>query len=77
MDDADRADGRIEDMVNDGVAAASRAANQPKAYYTECSWCGDPTEGGVRYCTKDCATDAHRYQATLRRNGIQHDTYND
>ena len=41
-----------------------------KIYHTECNWCGDPTEDGARYCSKDCASDAFRYQCSLKRNGI-------
>ena len=72
-DEADSADERIANVVADAVAAASRAANQPKAYHTECDWCGDPTDDGARYCSRDCASDAYKYQLTLKRNGGNRD----
>lgn len=76
-DDADRADKRIADVISDAVAVASRLANQPTMYHKECNWCGDPTEGGARYCSRDCASDAFKYETNLKRNGIRHDTDND
>jgi hypothetical protein len=69
-DEADNADQRIEDAINDAIGRAQREAAKPPQYFNECNWCGDPTEGGARYCTKDCANDAFRYNATLKRNGI-------
>ena len=70
MDDADRADSRIESVIQEGIAAARRSATV-KHYYEACQWCGDPTEAGAKYCNKDCATDAHKYEATLKRVGMR------
>ena len=69
-DIADDADKRIEDAITNAVEAARRLANTPVEYSLECKWCGDPTEGGARYCCKDCASDAFRYESTLKRNGV-------
>ena len=71
MDDADRADQRISDTLTSAVEAARRKANEPIPYSYNCNWCGDPTEDGARYCCKDCASDAFKYEVTLKRNGIQ------
>ena len=68
-DDADMADARIEAAVLEGIAAARRNA-EIKHYYADCQWCGDPTEAGAKYCNRDCAADAHKYEATLKRVGI-------
>jgi hypothetical protein len=71
MDDADRADQRIADALNDAVDKARRLAQEVPPYCYECNWCGDPTIDGARYCCKDCASDAFKYEVTLKRNGIQ------
>lgn len=70
-DDADRADKTIEDVIQMGLARARLAATQPKQYYYECKWCGDPTIEGARYCSKECSADHYRYLSTLKRNGIE------
>ena len=70
-DDADRADKRIAEAIQMAVEAAQRLANEPVKYQTSCSWCGDDTEGGARYCCKDCATDHMRYNSARRRNGVE------
>ncbi len=72
-DIADDADKRIFDAVTNAVEAASRAANKPKQYFTDCNWCGDPTEDGAQWCSPDCRNDAWRYHTTLKRNGIKHE----
>ena len=71
MDNADRADKRIAEAVQMAVEAAQRLANEPVKYYTSCNWCGDDTEDGARYCSKDCATDHMRYNAARKRNGVE------
>src|SRR5574343_480348 len=48
-DDADLSDARIEAAITAGVEAARLKVKPPK-HYTECNWCGDPTDDGARYC---------------------------
>ncbi len=42
-------------------------------YHTHCKWCGDPTEGGKKFCSyghESCAIDSSLYERTLRRTGV-------
>ena len=68
-DDVDRADDRIQALIDDALAAVKRFNETTTKYHTECNWCGDPTEDGARYCCKDCATDHMRYNSARKRNG--------
>lgn len=71
MDDADVTQERMdrEDEMRRRLRAS--VPPTPPVYYTSCIWCGDPTELGAKYCCKDCSVDAHKYNASLKRNGVR------
>lgn len=55
------------------IAIARQQAVKPREYYKSCVWCGDPSEGGAKFCSTgvdSCATDYNRYQQTLKRTGV-------
>jgi len=55
MDDADRAEELIEQVVEDGRAEASRRAASPEIAATgECRFCLAPLPAGLRFCDADC-----------------------
>jgi hypothetical protein len=70
-DAADDADKTIHDAVQSGINYIRKQAAAEPVYYTACNWCGDPTENGHRYCSRECANDAFRYNCSLTRNGIK------
>lgn len=64
MDEADRADQRIEEVISDGIA---RARRYPSLIYTGmCYWCGGITGGGRLFCDADCRDDCEREQRMRR-----------
>ena len=38
-------------------------------HHKECMWCGDPTEGGARWCSKECRDDQERYRPGVKYRG--------
>ena len=72
-DDIDHASEREQDARDRAIAGARRMARLPKTYHTHCAWCGDPTEGGDRYCSyglNSCAGDANHRQAVRQKQGF-------
>ena len=53
LNDEDLADRNVAAMVESGIAAARRAANQPIPTSEQCIHCGKPT-GGRRWCDVNC-----------------------
>jgi hypothetical protein len=46
MDDADRADSRIEDMIADGIARVKRREERQLPSIGVCHWCESPVTAG-------------------------------
>ncbi len=40
-------------------------------YHKTCVWCGDDTENGAKFCSKDCSADWHKHDHTLKRVGLR------
>ncbi len=65
-DDADRADERIQHMIDDGMARA-RLANERRLPATGfCHWCTSPTTPGRTFCCKECSTD-HEHERLRKK----------
>ena len=56
-DDADRADQRITDTIEDGVAASRRALGNSLAACGVCHWCESPIATGRVFCSTECCND--------------------
>lgn len=65
IDDADRADQHIEEVIQDAIGRARRSPSLP--YTGLCHWCGDITGGGRRFCDADCREDWDRRHGRHRR----------
>lgn len=63
----------LEQLERDlAIKAAREKAAPDTTYHTHCSWCGDASEDGKRFCSygvDSCATDANRHQTILQRTG--------
>ena len=61
----------LEEMLRGLAIKQQREKAKPDTtYYTHCQWCGEPTEGGRKYCSygvDSCATDANRRDDILAR----------
>lgn len=64
---ADEADMTAERMEREDELRRKYRAETETKHYDSCRWCGDPTENGAGFCGKDCHTDWHKYEATLKR----------
>ena len=56
-DDADRADQRITDTIEDGVEACRRALGNSLAACGCCHWCESPIATGRVFCSTECCKD--------------------
>ena len=56
-DDADRADQRITDTIEDGVAAARWELGNSLAACGICHWCESPIATGRVFCSTECCND--------------------
>ena len=57
MDEADRADKRITDTVEDGINASRRSLNNSLKYCGICHWCESPLATGRVFCSTECCKD--------------------
>lgn len=69
MDDADRADSKIEQVINDGMARARRNMERALPYIGSCHWCEGDVPPGRIFCSKECADDYDAEREARRRNG--------
>lgn len=66
-DEADRAEQRIEEVVDDGLAAIRR-----RMEYRElepcgaCHWCNDAVNGRRLFCSPECSADYELAKRTAR-----------
>lgn len=67
MDDADRAQDRIENTVADAIREARRAHGMMPTGF--CIYCGEGVKPNYLFCTSECSSDWHREQAMRRING--------
>ena len=68
MDDADRAESVIEQVIADGMARARKMAERVLPVTGQCLWCAEPIVGRP-FCSLDCCRDYENEQAARRRNG--------
>lgn len=68
MDDADRADARIENVVDDALAEARRKPRLIAAGF--CHYCAETVQPGHLFCDKECASDYDYEQARRKANGL-------
>lgn len=70
MDDVDRADKRITDTVNDGIAAARRALSNSLRACGVCHWCESPIGTGRVFCSTSCHDDWRHEQERRKAAGL-------
>ena len=68
MDDADRADSRIRQMIEDGMARVKRMAERNLPITGQCHWCAEPVKDRI-FCSKDCSVDWQANEDAKKRNG--------
>ena len=68
-DDADRADARIQQVIDDGIKQASKLASERSLIAIgTCYWCESPVGPARLFCSKECCDD-HEH-ARLRRKAL-------
>lgn len=70
-DDADRADQRITDTVNDGIAAARRALSNSLTACGVCHFCESPIGTGRVFCSNECCADWRHEQERRKALGLK------
>lgn len=65
MDDSDRADGRIEATVEDGIAKARRMIGRGLPAIGVCHYCESAVPPGRTFCSKECVED-YEYERQRR-----------
>lgn len=66
MDDADRADDRIQKMIEAGIARVREAAERHLPAIGVCHWCESPVGQGRIFCSKECSDD-HEHDRLRRK----------
>lgn len=66
MDDADRAEQRIEEVMDDALADVRRAQEHGVKAIGVCLYCGEPLPSHMRFCDADCR-DGFDYELRLKR----------
>lgn len=66
MDDADRAEERIEQAMEDALAEVRRSQAHGIKATGLCLFCGEPLPPVMRFCDVDCR-DAYDYEKRIRR----------
>lgn len=70
MDDADRAEERIEQAMDDALAEVRRAQEHGVKAVGACLFCGELLPPGMRFCDADCR-DGWEFETRMRRmNGV-------
>jgi len=70
MDDADRAEERIEQVLEDALAEVRRAQERGIKAVGVCLFCGEPLPDHMRFCDADCR-DGWEFEARMQRmNGV-------
>ncbi len=68
-DEADRADGIIENMIADGIERVRRKLERCLPSIGVCHNCESPISGGRVFCSKDCSDDFDARREARKRNG--------
>lgn len=66
MDDADRAEEKIEQALDDALAEVRRAQENGVKAVGACLYCAELVPPGFRFCDADCR-DAWDYEQQLKR----------
>lgn len=66
MDDADRAEEKIEQALDDALAEVRRAQDKGPRAVGACNYCGEPLPDHMRFCDADCR-DAWDHEQRIRR----------
>lgn len=68
MDNADRADGKIGEIIEMGILQARSApVLRPRG---RCYFCDEPVEHPLLFCDMDCAQDFENEEDQLKRMGL-------
>lgn len=72
MDDADRADERLQNILDGGIAIAREKAAKVRALVpcNACYYCGAYVNNSVVFCDKDCQHDYHHLIDREKANGL-------
>ena len=65
MDDADRAEERIEQAMDDALAEVRRAQEHGVKAVGVCLFCGEPLPDHMRFCDADCR-DSHEHEQRMK-----------
>ena len=66
MDDADRSDNRIQQMIDAGIARARERTDRTLPSIGVCHWCESPVGAGRIFCSKECSED-HEHDRLRRK----------
>jgi hypothetical protein len=69
MDNADRADDRIKNMIDDGMARARLALERSLPAIGVCHYCESIVGPGRTFCSKECSDDYNANVNARKRNG--------
>lgn len=67
MDDADRADDRIQRMIDEGIARVR--ARKHLQSIGACHYCAEPLTNGRLFCSKECSDNYAHEQERKAANG--------
>lgn len=65
----DEASEHEQNARDDAVATIRRRVAAEPRYHEACTFCGEPTPNGQRFCGKDCEQDADRIEVILKKQG--------
>lgn len=68
-DDADRADARIQQMIDDGMARVRLANERRLPAIGVCHYCESVVGAGRTFCSKCCSDDYDALTEARKRNG--------
>lgn len=71
MDDADRAEERIEQALDDALAEVRRAQERGVKAVGACLFCGEPLPDHMRFCDADCRDGWDFEQRMKRMTGVR------
>lgn len=66
MDDADRADSRIQRTIDEGIARVRAEKDRYLPSIGVCHWCESPVGAGRVFCSKECSED-HEHDRIRRK----------
>jgi hypothetical protein len=69
MDNADRADDRIKNMIDEGMARARLALERSLPAIGVCHYCESVVGPGRTFCSKACCEDYEKERLRRKQNG--------